>query len=154
MTQEALREFDLGEPDVDLEDHVSMIEAMSEGLTDHQVARLWGILQDRAEVQVEYGPDFNMVEEVRMQIAAVRAMRNSVMPGGVMRLGVPVREMKEMVTASSTLLTTLLRTHKEVLSLDRQRAIEAATVATMQTLPEEAREVFFAELAEALEAID
>ena len=153
MTQEALREFELGGDDMNLEEHISVIEGFSDSLTPEQVSRLWIILQGKAEQDTEYGPDFDMGAEVRMQIAAVRAMRNSVMPGGVARAGVPVREMKEVVTASSTLLTTLLRTHEKVMSYDRQRAIEEATVAAVQTLPDEAKALFFKQLEEALEAI-
>lgn len=153
MSQDALREFDTGDSGIDLEDHVVTIETLSDELTDEQVGRLWVSLQGRAQEAAEYGPEFDMGGEVQMQIAAVHAMRNYLMPGGKMRAGVPVREMKEMVTASSTLLTTLLRTHKDILSYDRQRAIEEATVSAMQSLPEDAREVFFSQLEEALEAI-
>ena len=153
MTQEALREFDLEAPGVDMEEHIAMIEALPDALTDDHVTRLWFVLQGRAQEKVEYGPDFDMGEEVRMQIAAVRAMRESVMPNGVVRAGVPTREMKEVVTASSTLLTTLLRTHEKVMSYDRQRAIEQATVAVVQELSEEYKKVFFERLEEALDAI-
>jgi hypothetical protein len=153
MTQEALREFDLGGPSVDMEEHIGMIEAMAEALTDEHIARLWILLQDRAQERVEYGPDFDVGEEVRLQIAAVRAMRESVMPGGKVRAGVPTREMKEVVTASSTLLTTLLKTHEKIMSYDRQRAIEEATVEMVKTLSDEDQKLFFSRLEEALDAI-
>ena len=149
----ALREFDLGENDISLDDQVSTIEAMADELSEEEIARLWTVLAGRAEAGVDYGPEFDMGKEVEMQILAVRAMRNSIMPGGIVRPGTPAREVKEVVTASSTLLTTLLKTHEKIMSYDRQRAIEEATVEVIKTLPDEQRDQFFKLLEESLSAI-
>ena len=64
------------------------------------------------------------------------------------------REVKEVVTASNTLLQTLMKTHSKVLSYDRQRAIEEATVETMKALPDEERATFFSLLEANLAAIE
>jgi hypothetical protein len=150
----ALRDFDMGGHDVDLDDHISTIEAMSEELSEEDIARLWAVLAGRADQLVEYGADFDLRKEVQMQILAVRAMRDAIMPGGRMRQGVPAREMKEVVTASSTLLNTLLKTHKDVMSFDRQRAIEEAVITSVRTLSEDQQRAFFAAMEENLSAIE
>ena len=47
---EALREFDLGDGhDVELDEHISTIEALSDELSDEDIARLWAVLQGRAQ---------------------------------------------------------------------------------------------------------
>ena len=151
---EALREFDLGDGhDVELDEHISTIEALSDELSDEDIARLWAVLQGRAQAMEEYGADFDLGHEVQMQIMAVRAMRNAIMPGGVVRAGTPAREIKEVVTASSTLLNTLMKTHERIMSLDRQRAIEEAVTTSIQTLPDEQKKQFLATLEENLSAI-
>jgi hypothetical protein len=151
--ENTLRDFDLGGSDVELDEHISTIEMMADELSEEEIARLWAVLQARVQT-VEYGAEFDINEEVQMQIMAVRAMRDSIMPGGRMRVGVPAREMKEVVTASSTLLNTLLRTHEKILNYDRQRAIEEATIEAISTLPDENKELFFKALGENLSAIE
>jgi hypothetical protein len=152
---DALRQFEEDNNDVELEDSVALIEQFSEGLTDEQVFRLWNILQGRSDATVDYGPNFDIKEEVEMQIMAVRAMRDSVITStGQMRPGVPARELKEVVTASNTLLQTLMKTHGKILSYDRQRAIEEAVATVMRTLPDKERATYLSLLEANLAAID
>jgi len=148
----SLRDFDGIGDDVDIDEYISAIEVMSEQLTDEHVSRLFCLLQGRAQT-VEYGASFDIKEEVQMQIMAVRAMRNAVMPNGKVRPGLASREVKEVVTASSTLLNTLLKTHEKVMSFSRSRAIEEAVTTSIQTLPEEQKKQFLATLAENLSTI-
>ncbi len=153
---EALRDFDLGGNDIELDGYIELIETMADDLRDDQVGRLWTVLAERApgEAAVKYGADFDLKEEVQAQIQAVRAMRNAIMPGGIVRQGTPAREIKEVVTASSTLLTTLMKMHEKVMSFDRSRAIEEAVTETMKTLPDEKQKMFFSLLEENLSAIE
>lgn len=151
-TASSLRDFDGIGDDVDIDEYISAIEVMSEQLTDEHVSRLFCLLQGRAQT-VEYGASFDIKEEVQMQIMAVRAMRNAVMPNGRVRPGLASREVKEVVTASSTLLNTLMKTHDKIMSLERQRAIEEAVTTSIQTLPEEQKKQFLATLAENLSTI-
>ena len=139
---------------VDLEEHVTMIEQSLESLTDGQVFRLWNLLRGASEEKVDYGPNFNLTLEVERQLQAVAAMRASVMTStGTVRPGVASRDLKDTISASNTLLTTLLKVHKDVLSLDRQRSIELALTDTIQTLPDKKREEFLEKLEENLAAI-
>ena len=152
---EALRAFDLGGNDIELDGYIDLIDTLSEGLRDDQVTRLWGILSGRGGGdKVEYNASFDIKEEIQAQIVAVRALRNSVMPGGVVRPGLPAREIKEAVSASSTLLSSLMKHHEKVLSMDRQRAIELAVTDAVRSLPDEQRETFFSLLEENLSAIE
>lgn len=151
-TASSLRDFDGIGDDVDIDEYISAIEVMSDHLTDEHVSRLFCLLQGRAQT-VEYGASFDIKEEVQMQIMAVRAMRNAVMPNGRVRPGLASREVKEVVTASSTLLNTLMKTHDKIMSLERQRAIEEAVTTSIQTLPEEQKKQFLATLAENLSTI-
>jgi hypothetical protein len=151
---EALRDFDLGGNDVELDGYIDMIDTMSADLREDQVTRLFGVLAALGGRTVEYGADFDLKEEVQAQIQAVRAMRDAVMPNGVVRVGTPAREVKEVVTASSTLLTTLMKMHERVMSFDRSRAIEEAVTATIRGLPEDAQKVFFSQLEQNLSAIE
>jgi hypothetical protein len=152
---DSLRDFDEAGHGVDLDEPIGLIESFSELLNDSHIGRLWTIIQGRVNDEVEYGPDFDIGDEVRMQIVAVRAMRRSVMTdGGVVRVGVPARELKEVVTASNTLLQTLMKTHDKIMSYDRQRAIEEAVVETMHSLPDDKRIQFMEQLETNLSQIE
>jgi len=139
----------------DLSSEVAAILMAPAELTEDQAIALYNLLAPRfTDNTVTYGADFDLAAEVEAQIVAVRAMRDSViLPGGRVKAGTPSRELKEVVTASNTLLQTLMKTHERVLNFDRQRALEAATVAAVEGLPEEARATFFDALEQELSAI-
>lgn len=103
------------------------------------------------EAKDQYDANFNFTEEINEQIKAIRAMRGAVIePSGKVVQGASVREIKEVVTASSTLLQTLLKTHEQVQSFERQRAIETAVIKLVRGLSEEAQAEFFKTLEEEL----
>ena len=155
MANPSLRDFDGIGNDIELDGYIGLIDEMSEHLNDKQISQLWGILAGRGEEgRVEYNASFDIGKEISQQIMAVRALRNSVMPGGKVRPGLAAREVKETITASATLLNTLLKTHEKVMSFDRSRAIEEAVTETVRTLPDEQQKVFFALLEENLSAIE
>ena len=154
MSELSLREFEDPGFDVKLGDYISAIEAYSHMLEPDQVNRLREIIGERVTEKVVYDASFNLRDEVQAQIACVRALRESVLPGGVVRAGLAAREIKEAVTASSTLLSTLMKTHKDILSLDRARCIEEAVSETIKTLSDEDRATFMKKLEENLSAIE
>jgi hypothetical protein len=129
----------------DLSAEVAAILMAPAELTEDQALALYNVLAPRfLDGAVNYDADFDLRGEVEAQIRAVRAMRDSViLPGGAIRPGVASRELKEVVTASNTLLQTLMKTHEKVLNYDRQRSLEAATVAAVQSLSPSQRETFF-----------
>lgn len=140
---------------IDLSHHVEAILAAHAELTYEQAEALWIALSERfADETVEYGADFDLTQEVEAQIRAVRAMRESVITKeGKVKSGVGARDLKEVVTASNTLLQTLMKTHEKVLNYDRQRALEEATVAAVETLGDEEKTRFFTVLEARLESI-
>ncbi|PNV83834.1 MAG: hypothetical protein C0610_16785 [Desulfobacteraceae bacterium] len=92
-------------------------------------------LLDLSESEVVYGANFDMTVEVEGLIQSVRAMRSTVMtPGGTVRNDVTPREMKEVVTATSTLMTLLMKSHEKLMSFDRQRRLEQTTIEVLQRL--------------------
>jgi len=149
-----LRDFEGIDHDVELDGYIDMIDALSGSLREDQVVRLFSLLAGMGGVeQVEYNASFDLKDEVQAQIQAVRAMREAVMPNGVVRAGTPAREVKEVVTASSTLLNTLMKMHERVMSFDRSRAIEEAVTTTIRTLPDDQQKMFFTALEDNLSAI-
>jgi len=78
---------------------------------------------------VEYGANYDITAEVEGLITAVRAMQNSVMtPEGRMRQDVTPREMKEVVTSTTSLMNLLMKSHEKLMTFDRQRRLEQSTV--------------------------
>ena len=142
----------IDDPDaVDLTDPVHSILETPEALTNEQVSALLRALVPFSGTTIEYGADFDMKEIIQEQLQLVRAMRNSVLTEEGHRLpGVTARDLKEVVSASTTLTTTLMKSHEKIMNYDRQRAIEEATVAAIRKLPEEAQGAFFTVLEEKL----
>lgn len=120
----------------DLEEHIEALVAFRHLLTQPQRDTLWRLLHSQKEAgrketgePVEYGADFDLEEEITEQIRAVRAVREAcVDPAGRVKDGTSVREVKEVVSAGSTLLTSLMRHHTQVVNLGRIRNLERAVV--------------------------
>jgi len=149
-----LHEF-MDEVGPELSEQVEIIASSPDSLTDEQVAVLWGAIQHRLGDSVEYGADFDLAAEVESQIAMVRAMRRNVITdAGTVLPGVAARELKEVVSASTTLLSTLTKSHEKILSFDRMRSIETATVAAIKELPPERQALFFETLESRLSDIN
>lgn len=90
--------------------------------------------QDR----VVYGADYDIAAEIQQLLQAVRAMQGSVMSeDGRILQGITPREMKEVVTASSSLMSLLMKSHEKLMTFDRHRALEQATVQILQDLSDE-----------------
>lgn len=85
--------------------------------------------------QIEYGANYDITIEVEGLIQSVRAMRNTVMtPEGNVREGIAPREMKEMITATTSLMNLLMKSHEKLMTFDRHRALEQATVDVLRQL--------------------
>ena len=96
-----------------------------------------------AAPEVEYGASFDLVQEVERQIAAVRAVRDTVIgEDGKILPGTSSREAKEVIASGSTMLNTLMKFHSQVVNMDRIRRLEASVVEVLKEAdPELAREV-------------
>jgi len=85
-----------------------------------------------------YGPAYDIKLEIDGLIQAVRAMQNSVMENGRIRTGITPKEMREVVQSTTSLMSLLMKAHEKLLSLDRVRAIEQATISVLRELGDDA----------------
>lgn len=136
--------------------------AIARCLTHHHIAHLQAVLAEAypnhfsnstpggTVEDPEYGADFDMIEEVNEQIKAVRALRSSVLDPvtGQVRDDKSSRDVKEIVSTSATLLTSLMKFHEKIINQDRMRALEQATIEVVKDLSPEAQEKFFTALEE------
>lgn len=108
-------------------------------------------VQDRDPV--EYGANYDIKIEVQNLIEAVRAMRDTVIDEqGRAKEGITPREIKETVTATTSLMTLLMKSHAKLMNFDRMRALEQATVETLQELSDSQGEEIVKRFVERMEA--
>lgn len=85
--------------------------------------------------KVEYGANYDIREEIQSLISAVRAMRGTVMEdNGQIKAGVSAKDLKETITSMTSLMNLLMKSHKEVMTFDRHRALEQATIDTLKEM--------------------
>ena len=81
---------------------------------------------------IEYGANYDITLEVEGLIQSVRAMRNTVMDEqGRVKEGITP---KEMITATTSLMNLLMKSHEKLMTFDRHRALEQATVDVLRQL--------------------
>lgn len=144
----------------DLEEHVVAIMLYSRLLDKSQRARLVKVLggsQTPAAASSPlinpYGADFDLAQEVGEQIKAVRAIRQQVMnTDGSVAEGMTPRDMKEVVSSGTTLLSSLMKFHKEVINMDRLRKLEQAIIDVLMEEDEDLKNRVVAKLEERLRA--
>ena len=137
-----------------LEHEVMTIIEKHEWLTPEQVNALAEVISVYGGNEVAYGADFDIKNEINDQIKMVRAMRKDVLGAdGNVRGGKSLRELKEVISASTTLTQLIMKSHETILNHDRQRAMETAMHEALKTLPKEAQDIFFDTLGLLLEEI-
>lgn len=147
-----IREFFNEPPTLDTE--VETILNNPSLLSEEQVQNLQLILREHFGEADVYGADFSMVSEIDDQIRTVRALREHVIqPNGRLREGMNARDAKEVISASTTLLGTLMKSHDKILGFERQRAMESAVVAVLKGLDPDIKAQFFSELERRMEDI-
>lgn len=92
---------------------------------------------------------FDLLAEVQEQMAVVQALRRKLTD--VDALDVSPRDLKDLITTSTSLFSMLTKQHNDIMNQDRVRKIEAATVSVILTLPQEMQDKFFGELHKSLE---
>ena len=149
-----LQDFGQEDPTGFLDEPIDTVVAFRDRLSPVQIHKLIPLLAiiPAAEDPQVYGADFDMADEVNQQILAVRAMRESIMEEGRIKDGIATREVKEVIAASNTMLSALMKFHKEIINLHRMRAIEKATIKVLKDMGHE--EKFLEQLETELEAID
>ena len=84
--------------------------------------------------ELEYDESYSLKDEMTMMLVAVRAMRNEILDGDRLRKNVGVKDLKEFLTSSSSITSTLMKNHEKLMSMERHRAIEQATIETLKEI--------------------
>ena len=158
MTEDVaeLQDFDTlaGDPEVDIDGKITeFIEDILPVLSEDQLRELTeellalGMVK-QGEEEVTYDAQFDMGKEVELQLRTVHALRRQVMVNNRIRKGTTTREVKEVVSTTTTMLNSLMKHHEKLLSMDRQRALEAATISVLKELGDGAMIDKFFELME------
>jgi len=139
-----------------LDTEVEMIAVNHHLLRKDQVTLLLNAVDPYMDHEdVEYGAEFDIKEEINAQITLVRTMRRSVLnQNGGLKLDATTRDIKEVIAAGTTLTNLLMKSHEAILNADRQRAMEAALKAAVETLDTDTQAIFFGTLEELLEHIE
>ena len=108
-----------------------LTESMVEALLDAMHAQGIGTTD---VPQLEYDESYSLKDEMTMMLVAVRAMRNEILDGDRLRKNVGVKDLKEFLTSSSSITSTLMKNHEKLMSMERHRAIEQATIETLKEI--------------------
>lgn len=98
-----------------------------------------------------YGADFSLADEIGLQIVAVQNLRQHVFPNGHLRESCNIREAKEVLTTCNVMIKTMIDNHDRIMSMERMRAVEAATIDTLVELDDSLKEQFLERLRVRLE---
>lgn len=104
---------------------------MLSGLVDALYRR--GALEE-VDGNVEYDESYDMKGEMTMMISACRAMRNHVLDGDRVRDGIAFRDLKDFMSSVSSMMSSMMKNHEKLMSMDRHRAIEQATIQVLKEL--------------------
>lgn len=85
----------------------------------------------------DFDHDFDLKEEINAQLRMLRTMRSR-----AERENISTRELKETLTASSSLITMLIKEQEKVVNIDRLRTVERAVVEAIKDQPHEVQEAF------------
>ena len=157
MNSQSLHDFMDGGGHVDLSHPTELIASTPESLTEDQLGILWvAISSQMKEDEVRFNSDFSLANEIEAQIKLVRLMRaNIATPDGRQLLpGVDGRSLKDIITASTNLVSTLVKNQAQVLNFSRMQAIEKSVSEVVREFPADVQDKFFALLKKKLAAID
>lgn len=85
----------------------------------------------------DFDHDFDLKEEINAQLRMLRTMRSR-----AERENISTRELKETLTASSSLITMLIKEQEKVVNIDRLRTVERAVVEAIKEQSHEVQEAF------------
>lgn len=138
----------------DLEEAALIVTDFARELTREQATQVYTALRQHHTLSLgDYGAEFDVSAEIGEQLGIARAMRARLLDSeGRLSERFSAREAKEVVSACSTLITVLMKSHKELMSFRRILMIENAVKAALDTLPREAQDTYLAELTRQLEA--
>jgi len=102
-----------------------------------------------------YGADFDLTNEINTQLKTVKALRQAILTeDGQIRDGMTTKDVTELNRVSTNLTNLLMKHHKEVVNMERMRAIEESVLSVVMTWPDtDERQKFIKALEEALEPL-
>lgn len=80
--------------------------------------------------------DFNIEDEIYAQIDMLRRMRSKLTADAAGNFGekVSFRDVKEVVSACSSVMGSLMKFHKDAKTIERNKAVETATITAMEKI--------------------
>lgn len=118
-----------------------------ETITPDEVEALIQIIPSEYFQMEEVGTDFDMMQELGMQLRMVNALRGKVMTGtGQLNKKVSISEAKSVLDSCRQTGEVIRKNMESVVNLNRIQALEAAVLATVNGHPEEFKREFLASL--------
>ncbi len=122
-------------------------------IPDYELRKLLDVLPAQEDSQ-EFGADFDMSQELTNQLQALQAVRNKIFSSdGRLAEGQTIKEAKDFMSSSATLLQLLQKSKSEFINIERLQAIEEATIDTIKELGEDKTKLFLNNLKDRLEKI-
>ena len=107
----------------------SMRDTLVDRMREHGMAS-----SSEGVTEFEYDENYSLKDEMATMIVAVKAMRGEIFDGNRLRNGVGLKDVKEFVTASNSIMSTLMKSHEKLMSMERHRSIEQATVEVLKEI--------------------
>lgn len=118
-----------------------------ETITPEEVDALTQIIPSEYFKMDEVGTDFDMKNELGMQLRMVNALRSKVITGtGQLKKEVSISEAKSVLDSCRQTGEVIRKNMESVVNLNRIQALEAAVLATVNGHPEEFKREFLASL--------
>jgi hypothetical protein len=117
----------------------TFLSATLPNLPEHLLPRLVDALNGRGALEssgeaVDYDAAYDMRNEMEMMLSTCRAMRNHVLDGDRVRDGIAFRDLKDFMTSVSSMMSTMMKNHEKLMTMDRHRAVEQATIQVLKEI--------------------
>lgn len=122
-------------------------------IPDYELRKLLDVLPNRQDTQ-DFGANFDLAEEITFQLQALTAVRENIFSqDGRIRDGKTIKDAKEFLTSSTSLLQLLQKSRNELINADRMQAMEEAIIETLNEQTDEIKEAFMSKFESRLEKI-
>jgi len=124
-----------------------------DAIPEYELVKILDVLPIQADTQ-EFDSEFDLSQELTNQLKALQSIRDRIFSSdGRIKEGSSVKEAKDFMSSSGSLLQMLQKSRSELINIDRMQAIEEATIDTMRELGEDVIDDFSARLKEKLDRI-
>lgn len=152
LTNDSLAPFTVSALGTAFETVVTAIK--DELIPSYELRKILDVLPAQESVQ-GFDANFDMGKEITNQLQALQAVRNKIFSSdGRIKEGQTVKDAKDFMASSASLLQLLQKSKSELINLERLQAIEEAVIDALKELGDDATELFLKKLEERLERID